>query len=200
MPKAGDTIFNFRAALEALEYPSARGGHITSIFVHRNEGVGACFIGQEALMQTRELFGAGMGHNDAADAFRHAYWSYRMTEEYGASLAQQIGDRHESQGLRDAGKITRPQLYGGSLNTHVAPNGELLKDLFNNHLGREIYLRSAGADEGEELTDAEKRERATQRILAALDRGDLQTEPFRVPEPPQHRLQWRGGADGRRSY
>ena len=66
--------------------------------------------------------GAGIGVG-AADAFRHIYWSYRMTEDVGPDAAKRFADAHE---------ITVP-----------TPDGDRLMDLFNNNLGRRLALDPA---------------------------------------------------------
>ena len=65
---------------------------------------------------------AGIG-GGAADAFRHTYWSYRMTEDVGPDAAKRFGDAHE---------ITEP-----------GPDGDRLMDLYNNNLGRRLALDPA---------------------------------------------------------
>ncbi|MCH7691933.1 MAG: hypothetical protein IID50_00670, partial [Proteobacteria bacterium] len=65
---------------------------------------------------------AGIG-GGAADAFRHIYWSYRMTEDVGPDAAKRFGDAHE---------ITEP-----------TPDGDRLMDLYNNNLGRRLALDPA---------------------------------------------------------
>jgi hypothetical protein len=55
-------------------------------------------------------------HNGYADAFRHCYWSGRMTQEMGEETAKGFGDRHE---YRD-----------------TQPDKERDMDLHNNAMGR----------------------------------------------------------------
>ncbi len=66
--------------------------------------------------------GAGIG-GGAADAFRHTYWSYRMTEALGPDAAKRYGDAHEI--------------------TVRGPDGDRLMDLYNNNLGRRLALDPA---------------------------------------------------------
>jgi len=61
------------------------------------------------------------GHNDASDAFRHAFLSYLIAEELGASTALVITDAHER--------------YTG------APLSETLMDLHNNRFGIGVSLQ-----------------------------------------------------------
>ena len=48
----------------------------------------------DARSSTKSLFG-DKTHNNAADAYRHCYWSARMTLDFGAADAEGFGDRHE---------------------------------------------------------------------------------------------------------
>lgn len=75
--------------------------------------------------QTASIYAnqTGNGHNNEADAFRHAYWSYLMTQDIGVKAAQSVGDGHEI--------------------TTVNPDGERLMDLYNNKVGRELALDPA---------------------------------------------------------
>ncbi len=57
------------------------------------------------------------------DAFRHAYWSYLVTQLFSADLAKGFGDAHE---------ISTP-----------TPAGDRLMDLYNNNAGRKLALDPA---------------------------------------------------------
>jgi hypothetical protein len=92
----------------------------------------------EAETVTREIFGRN-GHNDEADAFRHAYWSFRMAQTKGTHVAKQVGDGHERRPISS--------YYDFSLNNSGQPPGELLMDLHNNHVGRELFVASKGKDD-----------------------------------------------------
>lgn len=52
------------------------------------------------------------------DAFRHAYWSLRLSRELGVNVAKQFTDAHERE--------------------QDNPVGDMLMDLFNNHQGRAL--------------------------------------------------------------
>jgi hypothetical protein len=60
----------------------------------------------------------GWAHDDAADAYRHALWNYRMAKELGAEKAKHIADSYERK----------------------KPNKEpeRLMDLYNNKVGRDL--------------------------------------------------------------
>lgn len=78
----------------------------------------------EAKDSTFALFGRRTrAHNNAADAFRHAVWSYRMTVLVGPHLAKKFGDAHE---------VSSP-----------TPNGARLMDLYNNNVGRRLAIDPA---------------------------------------------------------
>jgi hypothetical protein len=81
---------------------------------------------KEAMERATKEYGEEKAHNDVGDAFRHAYWSYRISEEFGSDIAKQIGDAHE----RNAGQAT----------------GEQLMDLFNNAQGRMAQQDPANKD------------------------------------------------------
>lgn len=72
----------------------------------------------EAFAMTAQMFPDQGAHNNDADAFRHAYWNYRMTQSIGGSEAKKFGDAHE----RDSGN----------------EQGETLMDLYNNDVGRTL--------------------------------------------------------------
>ncbi len=82
--------------------------------------------------------GAGIGVG-TADAFRHIYWSYRMTEKLGPDAAKKFADGHE---------ITDP-----------TPDGDRLMDLFNNNLGRRLAVDPAnkGRPAGDVILEAIKK-------------------------------------------
>ena len=67
---------------------------------------------------TDRLFPGVPRHNNEVDAFRHAWWSYQMTQEFGPERAKEFGDAHE---------ISVPN-----------PHPERMKDLHNNAVAREL--------------------------------------------------------------
>ena len=66
-----------------------------------------------------ELFDESHHEDNAANAFKHCYWSARLTIAFGAVAAKGYGDRHEGE---------------GSGNTQEQTN----MDQHNNRVGREI--------------------------------------------------------------
>lgn len=101
-------------------------------------------------------------HNNEADAFRHALWSFLVTRNIGLDAAKQIGDAHERY---DEGQ----------------KQGEQLMDLFNNNVGRRLALDPGNKDRPAEEV-----------VLEALRNGQLQTQSFRLPGSQAPELQWPG--------
>jgi hypothetical protein len=91
----------------------------------------------------------GTGHNDARDAFRHAYASGAMAREYGVPAAHVFGDLNEIRGdLRNQ------------------PWQEKNMDKWNNSVGRDIGKNASSSNE------------IAQKVNEALKRGDLITDPW----------------------
>lgn len=95
----------------------------------RNPGycAGSLYLTRKAWDKTIEIF-QGFSetfHNDAADAFRHCYWSATLTLAYGCDVAKDVTDAHES-----------------ATNN---PLGEVIMDQWNNAVGRSIgeYFRQS---------------------------------------------------------
>ncbi|MEO8559753.1 MAG: hypothetical protein ABI439_11870 [Rhodospirillales bacterium] len=86
------------------------------------------------------------------DAFRHAYWSYRLTQSHGPLIAKLFTDGHEVSGDAD----------GNS-------QGANSMDLYNNRIGRILARDPANA----------KRNPA-EVIWEALQKGLLRTSPFNI--------------------
>lgn len=68
---------------------------------------------------TKVIYGLDT-HNDERDAFRHAYWSFTVTREFGPAEAKAFGDAHE------VSVPNKPE--------------ERLMDLYNNQVGRELAV------------------------------------------------------------
>jgi len=124
-------------------------------------GVSAGALSAWAIRATENLKEAGrlpktLAHNDAADAFRHTYWSYQMEKYLSKGAAKAIGDAHE----RDRGQ----------------PNGERLMDLHNNAVGRRLAADPANArmDDDEVVLKAlrEKKLRITPFNVEASGRSE----------------------------
>lgn len=52
-------------------------------------------LADQAMAETRRLFPGLIPHNNFGDAFRHCFWSCRMTQEIGEEQAEEVGDIHE---------------------------------------------------------------------------------------------------------
>ena len=98
-----------------------------------------------------------MKQNDEADAFRHAYWNYMMTQSIGGEEAKKFGDAHEVTGA------ARSEAAGNDV------TDEVLMDLYNNNMGRTLAQDpdNAGRDPAEVIQEA-------------IANGDLRTTPFEV--------------------
>ena len=93
----------------------------------------------------------GFGHNDAQDAFRHAYSSAVMARDYGSFLAAAGGDAWEALGM-----------------LHGQPSSEAYMDLWNNSVGRDIADQLGESATNDQLAAAVKK---------ALDDGKLVVLP-----------------------
>ena len=164
MPKPGQTIESLGDALEALDFSGTGFGDIISAFYFFDSTIGPLALRDEAATATRDALGFS-GRNDASDAFRHAYWSFRMAQLIGPADAKRVGDGHERRPLSS--------YMSFSLSGPGQEPGELLMDLFNNHVGRQLFLRTDGA---KDLAPEE----VARVVRSALDNGQLQTSPFRM--------------------
>jgi hypothetical protein len=96
--------------------------------------------GGEAWIATEEFVRSigyhGTRHNDFVDAFRHAYASYRMTQEVGADTSKDFMDLHER--------------------TDPNPWRETAMDLWNNAVGRSLATdpKNAGRKPAEVIREA----------------------------------------------
>lgn len=89
----------------------------------------------------------GVGHNDAADAFRHAFASAKMTLRYGENAANVMGALHE---------------YHGNFGSQ--PEKECGMDMWNNKVGREVASRLPTGATDEQIGKA---------VMDSMTRGDL---------------------------
>lgn len=89
-------------------------------------------IRDDALQVAQERYPDQSQVDSHADAFRHAYWSARLTSEYGVEFAEAFGTAHEA-------------------NPGNTANAEAM-DLYNNEVGRRIATENPDASP-EELAD-----------------------------------------------
>lgn len=92
---------------------------------------------------------AGYGHNDVADAFRHAFASAKVALNYGETTAKVLGSLHE---------------YHGNFKSQ--PEKECGMDLWNNKAGRDIAKTLPAGASDEQIGKA---------VVDAIKRGDLIT-------------------------
>jgi hypothetical protein len=93
--------------------------------------------------QVRNGWPLSDGHTDA---FRHAYWNARMTQQFGSDWAKQYATAHEA--------------VDGTVNNSAVREA---MDLYNNEVGRAIATANPNASPAE-IAD---------KVKAALDRGEL---------------------------
>lgn len=121
--------------------------------------VAAWFVGGArdiAEAETARLFPSHVGHNDEADAFRHALWSGLMAWSIGGALAEAFGTAHES----DA----------------TAMN-EVIMDLHNNDVGRQIGMVLRVSAGGNVMAGVYPMEAFINEVQFALTSGRLITSP-----------------------
>ena len=113
-------------------------------------------ITQEAYEQAQRLGMSSRGaHNGELDAFRHAYASARMTQEWGESLARKGGFRHE-------------QNHPNEMSEHVM-------DLYNNEFGRNVAKENLSAS-AEELANKIYQQGIKQGgLITSLDDSRIET-------------------------
>jgi|GEM_PF-3556858 len=104
-----------------------------------------------ASIETQRRFPKG-GHNDKADAFRHAYWNALNTRDVGKIIAKKFADAHEE--------------------FDDNPNAEKEMDLNNNEKGREI------SEANPDLNDDEMADE----VMEASNNNELQNTPNSNPK------------------
>ncbi|NVK20589.1 MAG: hypothetical protein HWE30_17995 [Methylocystaceae bacterium] len=144
------------SGFKELNYDPDGRGDLWNAVANTEQAKIADKLATEAGNLTKKQFGKN-GRSDDSDAFRHAYWSFMMAKKLGVEGAKNIGDGHETASLRS--------YYQGSDQT----DGELLMDLHNNQIGRQLYERYKDSDLPPEKI-----------IMDALNSGQLQTVPFKV--------------------
>lgn len=103
----------------------------------------------EYLVNNKTPIEPGVGHNDARDAFRHAFASAKVTQSYGETTANVLGSLHEYQG-----------------NFKSQPEKECGMDMWNNKVGREI---------GKGLPPGASDAQIATAVISAIQKGDLIT-------------------------
>lgn len=110
-------------------------------------------LANEALGAARESGLPGQ-HNGDADAYRHCFWSCRMTQEIGEGQAEEVGNIHEQ--------------YGDN------PVGEDSMDRSNNASGR---AAGAKCDLKKNDTTQERQQYCRDACMSAWENGELVLSP-----------------------
>ncbi|MFZ3384329.1 MAG: hypothetical protein WA144_10435 [Candidatus Methanoperedens sp.] len=107
------------------------------------KAINACYYGLSAQDETERVFGYN-GHNDASDAFRHAYWNTLMVKHIDYTWASRWATAHEE------GATGQPAI-------------EKEMDLWNNNKGRIIATDNPNASDSE----------LSNKVIDALNNGLL---------------------------
>ena len=105
-------------------------------------------LAQQAKEAAIAQFGGTNFGDNAADAFRHAYWVFTMTQALGAGFASLFSTAHEVTNFQQTGVVTASNLM----------------DLYNNTIGMTLALQNPDGD-------------ATELIMDAIANGQLITDP-----------------------
>ena len=111
---------------------------------------------------TKHEYSYSNTHNNAADAFKHAYMSWHLSWYYGDKKSKELGNMHEDE-------------------TPNAPECERNMDLWNNAIGREIAhdMKNEFGEDYDLLGDEWASEVASRRIFEKMQQGELITNPFK---------------------
>ncbi len=129
-------------------------------------------VADDATAKTKQVFGYN-GRNDESDAFRHAYLSYKLSEKFGTDGAKEIGDGHEvapEAVYRQKFKNWEEAIENGEnpygKDAYSSPERETAMDVYNNHVGRELYKKYGNSGRPAEEV-----------VMEALDNGQLMIRP-----------------------
>jgi RHS repeat-associated protein len=107
---------------ESLNFDPNGPGQLKNAFQHPwRDALQIQNLYDEANGLTKVIYGLDT-HNNEGDAFRHSYWSFTVTREFGAAEAKAFGDAHE-------------------ISVRNKPE-ERLMDLYNNQVGRELAIHT----------------------------------------------------------
>lgn len=109
-------------------------------------------IKEEAFSVSEDRYQGAGAEDGHQDAFRHAYWNARMSQEYGNEFAQAFGTAHEG-------------LPGN-------PSDREAMDLYNNEVGRQIASENPDAS-AEQMADLIQTAIEDGKMLVIDQRGDL---------------------------
>ena len=126
-----------------LEFnPDGRGIHFVAFFK------------DEAVKKVAELFPNVVAVDNEADAFRHAYFSFRLADKVGSARAKKFTDAYEI--------------------SNINTMGARCMDLWNNREGRRMCEESANSKEPDRRAQAERI------VLDAVKSNRLILSPFRL--------------------
>jgi hypothetical protein len=138
---------------------------IKNAFVdHINDKVTGYINELNGMLRERGMIGSDqsvrngkLAHNNSLDAIRHAYVTGRLTMDYGAPAALEMGRFHEHR------------------NTN--PANETRMDLHNNHMGMRFAVNVMLGSPGQGLSQQEMNMQLFNRLTGAVERGQLITDP-----------------------
>ena len=111
-------------AYDKLDFDPNGAGEVRTALESPIDAMRADDMAADASLDTKARFGLKDPlHNNAADAYRHANWSFRMARALGVDAAKAFGDAHEI--------------------SAVNPSGERIMDLYNNFVGRQMATMPA---------------------------------------------------------
>ncbi len=124
-----------------------------------NDPIGAMYaksIRDESISMTSKLFPDILAVDNEADAFRHAYFSFRLSQKIGVIRAKKFTDAYEI--------------------SNINKMGSRCMDLWNNREGRRMYSNTKDSSGDDKRLFAEKK------VLNALSEGRLVTSPFKIKD------------------
>ncbi len=137
-----------------LEFnPDGRGIHFVAFF-DPEATYYASRLKDEAVKKVAELFPNVVAVDNEADAFRHAYFSFRLADKVGSARAKKFTDAYEI--------------------SNINTMGARCMDLWNNREGRRMCEESANSKEPDRRAQAERI------VLDAVKSNRLILSPFRL--------------------
>jgi len=175
LPAPTDEPINAEELRAALEYEADGPGDLVNGMIYgltRPRDMQKLMeIEQDARSKSYQMYRDGRLSRDETDAFRHAYWSLSIANLFGPHMAKAITDGHERKPWDGYEKralnveLTYPE------NDDPEGEGEILRDLYNNRIGREILRELRASDKTAEDI-----------VLDALKTGKLQLRKFTLKE------------------
>lgn len=133
--------------------PDGRGIHFVAFF-DPEATYYASRLKDEAVKKVAELFPNVVAVDNEADAFRHAYFSFRLADKVGAERAKKFTDAYEI--------------------SNINTMGARCMDLWNNREGRRMCAESA------QSKDADRRALAEKMVLDAVRSKRLILSPLKL--------------------